>query len=73
MAQTEVIMLKTPFTTEAWGKKRKKKKKLNTVSLAVRAAVIVLQINGCGEHVCAVPEDLCDVIRCKMLFSWLYN
>lgn len=60
-------MLKTPFTTQSW------KKKLNTVSLAVRAAVIVLKINGCGEHVCAVQEDLCDVIRCKMLFSWLFN
>lgn len=60
-------MLKTPFTTQA------RKRKLNSMSLAVRAAVIVLQINGCGEHVCAVRDDLCDVIGCKMLFSWLFN
>lgn len=57
------------------GREGGKKKKLNTVglSLAVRAAVIVLEINGCGEHVCAVRDDLCDVIRCKMLFSLLFN
>lgn len=61
-------MLKTPFTMQAWGEK-----KLDTVSLRVRAAVIVLQINGCGEHVCAVRDNLCDVIRCKMLFSLLFN
>lgn len=50
-----------------------KKKRLNTVSLAARAAVIVLQINGCGEHVCAVGDNLCDAIRCKLLFSLLFN
>ncbi len=31
------------------------------------------KINGRAEHVCAVWEDLCRVIRCKMLFSWLFN
>lgn len=43
------------------------------MSLALRAAVIVLQIDGGGEHVCAVRDDLCAVIRCKMLFSRLFN
>lgn len=56
-------MWENSFPSQASGEKR----------LQPSAAVIVLQINGREEHVCAVRDDLCDVIRWEMLFSRLFN
>lgn len=48
------IYVKTSFTT----KKAIKKKTLNTVSCAVKAAVSALEINVCGDQ-CALSGMIC--------------
>lgn len=56
-------MWETPFPDKLLGKTR----------LQPSAAVIGLQNYSRGEHVCAVRDDLCDVISWEMLFSRLFN
>lgn len=65
VAQTQVIMLKSPFTEEALGDE------LSVFQPAACCRGTTKQM--AVVNACVVLDDLCGVIRYKMLFSLLFN